>query len=420
MQLKSILNRVEKIPGFVFGECCWVKDGKAIEVHIRPRKNSSPLCSGCGWIAVGYDRLETRRFEFVPLWQFPVTLVYPMRRVNCHRCGVRVESVPWAEGKSRTSKTYQWFLANWARRMSWSEVAKVFSTTWGVVSRAVEQAVEWGREHMSLDGIKSIGVDEIMHRRGSKAHGGPKYLTLVYQIDEERKRLLWIGKDRREETLHGFFDWFGREQSEKLEVACSDMWPAYLKVIRLRAAKAIQILDRFHIASMMNKAIDRIRAEEVRELKKNSRKPVLTNSRWLFLKREENLSDVQHEKLAELLRRNLRIVRAYLLKEGFQRFWDFVSPAWAGRFLDTWCTRAMRSRIDPIKKVADSLRKHRPLLLNWFKAKHISAGAVEGLNNKAKVTMRKSYGFRSFRIAELALYHSLADLPQPEFTHTFW
>jgi transposase len=198
------------------------------------------------------------------------------------------------------------------------------------------------------------------------------------------------------------------------------MWPAYLKVIRLRAAKAIQILDRFHIASMMNKAIDRIRAEEVRELKKNSRKPVLTNSRWLFLKREENLSDVQHEKLAELLRRNLRIVRAYLLKEGFQRFWDFVSPAWAGRFLDTWCTRAMRSRIDPIKKVAESLRKHRPLLLNWFKAKHISAGAVEGLNNKAKVTMRKSYGFRSFRIAELALYHSLADLPQPEFTHTFW
>ncbi len=73
-----------------------------------------------------------------------------------------------------------------------------------------------------------------------------------------------------------------------------------------------------------------------------------------------------------------------------------------------------------MKKVAASLRKHRPLLLNWFKVKHISAGAVEGLNNKAKVTMRKSYGFRSFRIAELALYHSLADLPHPDFTHTFW
>jgi transposase len=420
MQLKSILNRVERIPGFVYESCEWTGDGRGIEVQVRERKNSWALCSGCGSRAVGYDRTRTRRFEFVPLWQIPVTLVYSMRRVNCHQCGIRVESVPWAKGKGRTSTTYQWFLANWAGRMSWSEVARVFSTTWGVVSRAVEQAVEWGREHVSLSGIKSIGVDEILHRRGSKAHGGPKYLTLVYQIDEERKRLLWIGKDRREETLHAFFNWFGREQSERLEVACSDMWPAYLKVIRLRAAKAIQILDRFHIASMMNKAIDRIRAEEVREIKKKSGKPVLTNSRWLFLKREENLSEVQHEKLADLLKKNLRIVRAYLLKEGFQRFWDYVSPPHAGRFLDSWCTRAMRSRLDQMKKVAVSLRKHRPLLLNWFKAKHISAGAVEGLNNKAKVTMRKSYGFRSFRIAELALYHSLADLPQPEFTHTFW
>jgi transposase len=420
MQLKSILNRVEEIPGFVYEECKWNEKRSEIEVQVRPRKNSWALCSECGSIAVGYDQTRARRFEFVPLWQIPVTLVYQMRRVKCHRCGIRVESVPWAEGKNRMCTSYQWFLANWARRMSWSEVAKVFSTTWGVVSRAVKHAVEWGREHVSLSGIKSIGVDEILHRRGSKTHGGPKYLTLVYQIDEERKRLLWIGKDRREETLHAFFNWFGRELSEKLEVACSDMWPAYLKVIRLRAGKAIQILDRFHIASMMNKAIDRIRAEEVREIKKKSGKPVLTNSRWLFLKREENLSEVQHEKLADLLSKNLRIVRAYLLKEGFQRFWDYVSPPHAGRFLDSWCTRAMRSRIDQMKKVAASLRKHRPLLLNWFKAKHISAGAVEGLNNKAKVTMRKSYGFRSFRIAELALYHSLADLPQPKFTHTFW
>ncbi len=419
MQLKSILNRVEKIPGFVFEGCRWAEKGVGIDGQVRPRKNSWAVCSECGSIAVAYDRTRARRFDFVPLWQIPVTLVYQMRRVQCHRCGVRVESVPWAEGKNQACTTYRWFLANWARRMSWSEVAQVFSTSWGVVTRAVELAVGWGRDHMSLSGIKSIGVDEILHRRGSKAHGGPKYLTLVYQIDEERKRLLWVGKDRREETLHGFFNWFG-DHAEQLRVVCSDMWPAYLKVIRLRAARALQILDRFHIASMMNKAIDRIRAEEARELRKNSRKTVLTNSRWLFLKREENLSEAQHEKLGDLLKKNLRIVRAYLLKEGFQRFWDFVSPTWAGRFLDTWCNRTMRSRIEQMKKIAESLRKHRPLLLNWFKAKHISAGAVEGLNNKAKVTMRKSYGFRSFRIAELALYHSLADLPQPEFTHSFW
>jgi transposase len=420
MQLKSILNQVEKIPGFVFEKCKWSKNGEEIEVHIRPRKNSWALCSGCGSIGVGYDHLGVRRFAFVPLFQIPVTFVYRMRRVECHRCGIRVEDVPWAKGKSRSSTTYLWFLAAWAARMSWSEVASVFGTTWNVVSRAVEHAVRWGREHVSLEGIRSIGVDEILHRRGSKAHGGPKYLTLVYQIDQGLKRLLWIGQDRREETLHKFFDWLGREKAEQIRFVCSDLWPAYLKVIRLRAVKAVQILDRFHIASMINKAIDRIRAEEVRELRKNGRKAVLTNSRWLFLKRSENLSEDQHEKLGELLRINLRIVRAYLLKEGFQRFWSYVSNRWAGKFLDSWCTTVMRSRIEPLKRVAKTLRKHRELMLNWFRVYGLSAGAVEGLNNKAKVTMRKSYGFRSFRITELALYHSLGALPQPDFTHRFW
>jgi transposase len=420
MQVKSILKQVEKIPGFVYESCEWSEDRKSIEVHLRPRKNSWAICSGCGSIAVGYDRVGTRRFAFVPLWQIPVTLIYEMRRVSCRECGIRVESVPWATGKSQASTTYLWFLASWARRMSWAEVARVFTTTWGVVSRAVEHAVEWGQEHVSLSEIGSIGVDEIMHRRGSKAHGGPKYLTLVYQIDEKRKRLLWIGQDRREATLHAFFDWFGSERTAQLRFICSDMWPAYLKVIRLRAAKAVQILDRFHVMAMINKAIDRIRAGEVRELKEKGREPLLTNARWLFLKRPENLSEGQHEKLADLLRYNLRIVRSYLLKEGFQRFWTYTAPSWAGRFLDSWCTKVMRSRIEPFKKIAKSLRNHRTLLLNWFRATAVSVGAVEGLNNKAKVTIRKSYGLRSFRIAELALYHALADLPQPNFTHTFW
>jgi len=198
------------------------------------------------------------------------------------------------------------------------------------------------------------------------------------------------------------------------------MWPAYLKVIRMRATHALQILDRFHIASMVNKAIDRIRAEEMRELKKQGRDAVLTNSRWLFLKRPTNLSDPQHEKLSVLLRMNLRIVRAYLLKESLQRFWTYNAPWWAGTFLDSWCAKVMRSKIASLKRVAGTLRKHRELMLNWFRARGLSAGAVEGLNNKAKVTMRKSYGFRTFRITELALYHALADLPQPEFAHRFW
>ena len=171
----------------------------------------------------------------------------------------------------------------------------------------------------------------------------------------------------------------------------------------------------------MNKALDEVRAEETRRMKREGRDPVLKKSRWLLLKRSENLDDEQHFRLRDLLRYNLKTVRAYLLKEAFQQLWDYNSPAWAGKFLDEWCRQTMRSRIEPMKKIARSLRQHRELILNYFRAqKLLSSGVVEGLNNKAKVTMRKSYGFRTYRVLELALYHSLGKLPEPESTHDFF
>jgi transposase len=114
-------------------------------------------------------------------------------------------------------------------------------------------------------------------------------------------------------------------------------------------------------------------------------------------------------------------VRAYLLKEDFQQFWQYNSPAWAAKFLDDWCDQVMRSRIEPMKKIAKTLRGHRQLILNYFHAKkQFSSGVVEGLNNKAKLTMRKAYGFRTFRIIEIALYHALGNLPQPHAAHRFF
>ena len=140
-----------------------------------------------------------------------------------------------------------------------------------------------------------------------------------------------------------------------------------------------------------------------------------------MLKRKANLTGHQRFRLRDLLRYNLRTVRAYLLKEDFQQFWEYASPAWAGKFLDEWCRQVMRSRLDPMKKVAKTLRRHRELILNYFRArKAFSSGIVEGLNNKAKVTMRKSYGFRTFHVMETALYHVLGKLPEPNVAHRFF
>ena len=213
----------------------------------------------------------------------------------------------------------------------------------------------------------------------------------------------------------------GKERCASLRYVCSDMWKPYLKVIARKASQAVHVLDRFHILQTINKAIDEVRAGENKQLKADGYEPVLKHSRWCLLKRPENLTDKQTVKLSELLPYNLKSVRAYLLREDFQRFWKYPSPGWAARFLKEWCTRTMRSKIEPMKKVARSLRKHESLILNWFRAKGmISAGIVEGLNNKVKLTTRKSYGFRTYEAVEIALYHNLADLPEPSFTHEFW
>lgn len=417
MQLKTILNCVQPFKSFVYKKARWSdpQTKTAIEILIEPRANGRAICSGCGQPAPGYDRQAQRCFEFVPLWQIAVYFVYAMRRVQCPTCGVKVEQVPWCDGKHHLTTTYRWFLAGWAKRLSWKGVALAFGTTWQNVFRSVKHAVSWGLSQRDLEGIESIGVDEVQWQRGHK------YLTLVYQIDGGRQRLLWIGRDRTTKSFLRFFRMLGKERSGRLKFVCSDMWKPYLKVIAKKAGQAIHVLDRFHIMQKMNKAIDEVRAGEARQMQADGYEPLLKHSRWCLLKRLKNLTGKQTVKLAELLKYNLRTVRAYLLKEDFQRFWEYVSPAWAAKFLDQWCLRTMRSKIEPMKKVAQTLRTHRELILNWFRAKRtISAGIVEGLNNKVKLTTRKSYGFRTYEAIESTLYHNLGDLPEPEFTHRFW
>jgi transposase len=416
LALITILNRCHRFPGFVYQQARFSSDHKSIEIAVRPRKGSKAVCSRCHEPGPGYDKLPERRFEFIPFWGYLVFLLYSMRRVDCRRCQtVVVEEVPWGDGKRTLTRAYMLFLARWARRLSWKETAEAFRTSWEKVFDAVEHVVTFGLEHRVLGRIDAIGVDEIQYAKGHK------YLTLVYQIDLGVTRLLWIGRERTIESFQGFFKVIGDEIASKIVFVCSDMWEPYLKVIREKCSEALHILDRFHIVAKMNKALDEVRAGESRRMLREGYTPVLKKSRWLLLKREENLKNEQRIRLRDILRYNLKTVRAYLLKEAFQQLWDYNAPYWAGKFLDEWCRQVMRSRIEPMKKIARSLRDHRELILNYFRAqKMLSSGVVEGLNNKAKVTMRKSYGFRTFRTLELALYHSLGKLPEPKSTHDFF
>jgi transposase len=417
MRIHSILRQVHPVPGFVYRniELHGSAHRAALHVHVQPRRGSRPVCSGCGKKRRGYDRLTERRFDFVPLWAIPVVFLYAMRRVDCPRCGVLVEMVPWGTGKSPLTHAYSWFLASWARSLSWKETALRFRTTWDTVFRAVEHAVLWGLEHRNLEGIRSIGVDELSWKKGQK------YLTMVYQIDHGCRRLLHISKDRTAQSFHSFFDMLGEQRTRSIQFVASDMWKAFFKVVRARCTDAVHVLDRFHVMQLMSKAIDLTRREEVKKLRAKGKQAVLTKTRWILLKNPDKFTVKQRGRLRELLKCNLRSVKAYLLKQQFQQFWTYKA-VWAGnRFLDEWTRMALRSRIEPIQKFARTLRAHEPELLNWFRARNqFAAGATEGFNNKARITTRMAYGFRTYKHAEIALYHRLGALPEPDWlAHKF-
>ena len=426
LALKTLLNRVEPMKGFVYessriSTAVGTRRGSlsacapSIEIGLRAHQGKHGKCSQCLLPAPGYDRLAERCFQFVPLWGMTTWFVYAPRRLECVRCGIHVEHLPWALGKRPVTQSFAWFLASWAKLLSWQVVSRRFQTSWESVFRSVEMAVIWGRERMDLTGISAIGVDEIYWKKG-------KFLTLVYQINQGMKRLLFVIEDRQEKSLRKFFVWFGKERSALIEFVCSDMWKPYLNVIAKHAPNALNILDRYHIAAKMNKAIDEVRAKETHALKLLAKgaKVILTHSRWCLLKRPENLNENQATKLKDLLLYNLKSIRAYLLKEEFQLFWEYVSPAWAEKFLDQWCKKVMRSRLEPMKKIARMIRTHKPLILNWFEARdEVSLGAVEGLNNKLKASIRTSYGFRTAKAIKIMLYHKLGALPEPQLTHRF-
>jgi len=417
--IKTLLNKVYAFKSFVYEsvKLAVIEEQESLLVSVVPRRNGKVICSCCMKEAPRYDYVQgqPRQFQFIPVWGLQVYLSYRMRRVDCPRCGVKVESVPWARGKSRLTLAYQLFLARWARRLSWKETAEAFRTSWDNVYAAVRSVVDYGLRHRSLERIEAIGVDEVQWQRGHN------YVTLVYQIDTGARRLLYVGQNRTVRSLLGFFRKMGPEVTTSIRYVCSDMWKPYLKVIAKKIPQALHVLDRFHIVANLGKALNEVRASEARRMRREGYEEVLTHTKYCFLKNPENLTTKQKLKLDDVLQYDLKSVRAYLLKEAFQHLWSYKSPAWAQWYLDKWCARAMRSKIEPIKKFVRSIRRHQPLILNYFHAKkQLSSGIVEGFNRKVNLTTRKAYGFRTFRALETALYHALGDLPEPNLTHEFF
>jgi len=408
MPIKSLIRETISLQGFRIESIDRYSFG--IGIKIVPDYRFNPRCGKCGNPGRYRDSRSERQFKHVPIWGIPVMISYSSRRVFCNHCkGIYVETIPWVAGKRRLTTAFACYLATWARILPWLEVARLFQCSWGTIASAVDFVVKYGLENRDLSSITHIGIDEISRKKGHQ------YLTNVYDL--KTKSLLWSGEGRDAETLRQFFNFLGEERASQLQGICCDIWRPYIKVIEEKAPNAVLVFDKFHIVRHLMNAVDQVRRDEIQE-KGKEHKELMKHTRYIWLKNPWNLTDNQKSRLSALEQLNLKINRAYLLKEAFRNFWSYSKPGWAEKYLKKWFWWATHSRLKPMRDFAWLIRRHEENILSYFKMP-IHNGSVEGLNNKAKIISHKAYGFRSAKNYILNLYHCMADLPQPKLVHTF-
>lgn len=348
-----------------------------------------------------HSRQPMRQWRDLKVRDQELVLRYAPRRVRCKQCGARVEQVPWAHRWQRVTKALSLALAKLAKMLSWKETATHYQVDWKTVAGAVKTAVAEGLARRKWKPLRVIGLDEVSRSKGQR------YLTLVYDL--ERRRLVWIGENRDATTMQKFFAWLGPRKARSILIVCCDMWAVYLEAVRAHLPKAFVVFDRFHVVQHLNRAVDEVRRQAWRNLR-GEEKSAFKRTRWLWLKNPWNLKRQEKRRLSELCRKNSPIVRAYYLKESFQRFWDYKSEGWSAPYLKHWLWWASHCRLEPFVKFARMIRKHLDGILLWTKLR-VANGALEGMNNKVKIVSHRAYGFRTVQTYITAIWHGCGDLP---------
>ena len=347
-------------------------------------------CSGCFEKARRvYDTYAGRSWRHMDFGGMRVDLRCDVRRLDCRRCGVLVEAVPWAAHGS--SFTYRFedqvaFLAQQANRTAVSELMRI---AWRTVGNVIERVTARLGPRDLLTNLRRIGVDELSYR---KHH---EYITVV--VDHDTGRIVWAHPGKNADTLMAFFDELGPERCAALRNVTLDMGQAYIKAVREKAPNAELVFDRFHVQRLAHDALDELRRAEVREAGKGTdAAAAIKHSRWALQKNPWNLEPLEREKLASLQRTNKLLYRGYLLKESLAAILDRRQVNVARDKLVEWCRWAALSRLAPFAKVGRTIRAHLDGIVAYV-ATGLSNGRVEGLNGKARTITRRAYGFHHAR-----------------------
>ncbi len=358
-------------------------DGLLLDIAPSTRQ---PRCSGCGRVVRAvYDGRE-RRWRHLDVAGMVTSLRYRLRRVTCPRCGVCVEMVPWAETGSWFTRDFEQTVAYLAQHAAKSIVVEMMRIAWTTVGAIIERVVDRLGPQDRLEGLTDIGVDELSYR---KHH---EYVTVV--IDHRRQRIVWAARGKSADTLRGFFEALGTQRCAKLQSVTIDMSAAYIKAVSDAAPQARIVFDKFHVQRLAHDALDQVRRAEVRKVAEPAQRDALKHSRFALQKNTWNLTDLEHQKVAEVQRTNRRLYRGYLLKETLAEILRGTDPTVAKTKLTEWTSWASHSQLAPFVRVAGTIRKHMAGIVAYV-ATGLTNARTEGLNGKARTITRRSYGLHS-------------------------
>ena len=365
------------------------KNGREeIWIELVPKTSSVMECCECGTVMDRVHDREERWIRDLPAWGADTWLLVHLRRGKCPRCGPRMEKVEWLQPYARVTTRLAEDVARLCEKMPIKQVAEYFGLSWHTVKRIHKKYLEEELGEPDLSGVTVIGLDEFALRKGRR------YATVIVELSTGR--VLWVCRGRSREDIRPFFEALGKTGREQIQAAAMDMWDAYEIEVCDQCPNAKIVYDLFHVVSKYGReVIDRVRVDEANRLKddKPARK-VVKGSKWLLLRNRKNLRTTDDRvRLRELLAANRHLSTVYILREDLKHLWDYKYTKAAKRFWKDWYSRAIRSRIGPLKKFARDLKKRLHGIFSHCRYP-FNTSRIEGINNKIKVIKRVAYGFR--------------------------
>jgi transposase len=403
----TMLGRLLRINSARITKCQF--DHNSLIADVEPT-TKIPRCSGCGCRARKLYDSRVRTWRHLDVAAMQLHLRYRLRRVNCARCGVVVEMVPWAETASPFTRSFEEMTAYLAQHAAKSVVVELMRVAWATVGAIIQRVVARHGLADRLDGLTHIGIDELSYR---KHH---EYVTVV--VDHRSGGIVWAAPGKNADTLRAFFAALGAERAAKLRNVTIDMSAAYIKAVKECAPQAIIVFDKFHVQRLAHDALDEVRRAEVRE-GSTLQRAALKRTRFTLQKNPWNLSALDEHKVAEVQRTNKRLYRAYLLKETLADILSKTNPAVALDKLAEWTSWASHSHLKPFVRAAGTVKAHVAGIVAYV-ATGMTNARTEGLNGKARAITKRSFGLHSASslIAMLFLCCSGLKLSPPRVAST--